>query len=438
MVHITVGKRSVPRPARGESVANALAMAAMVARMHSTRSTSSAPSSWRSRPRVVNLTSEPADERPGAIPDAAARCGGRGAVAAPVVPQRRQLTRRREMAFSHATEPSPTKRRMQAWDRGAQLLSHRPDRGHATVRNLSAFAGNATCPPSGLIDRLKLELEMLAGERHSYANSALVYNESVSTPSNLTRIFVERDRALISELSLGKMREFSDAEWDGVLDGWEKSMHPLLSKFSASRIFINSKTNAPRQDVDIDEILDVNNTDGIFLHDERQVLFATLSCSACVSVRDKIAVQSAINTDMNDIVFKGMRDILKKDHTQEKLTRGNQSLRCVNFGSAMRPQTRNCQEHASLVGSRHVKVDSRAILAAQRQSFDRQVREWYRRECLPVFFCSNTETKDRFYRKSLVAPRRQPRIPKSGGLDVSTSHRHTLNLARHLSCVQMT
>ena len=81
--------------------------------------------------------------------------------------------------------------------------------------------------------------------------------------------------------------------------------------------------------MDIDEILDVNNTDGIFLHDERQVLFATLSCSACVSVRDKIAVQSAINTDMNDIVFKGMGDILKKDHTQEKLTRGNQSLRCI-------------------------------------------------------------------------------------------------------------
>ena len=89
----------------------------------------------------------------------------------------------------------------------------------------------------------------------------------------------------------------------------------------------------------------------------------------------------------------------------------------------MRPQTRHCQEHASLVGSRHVKVDSRAILAAQRQSFDRQVREWYRNECLPVFFCSNTETKDRFYGKSLVAPGRQPRIPKSGGLDVSTSHR---------------
>ena len=73
---------------------------------------------------------------------------------------------------------------------------------------------------------------------------------------------------------------------------------------------------------------------GLFIHNEHRVLFATLSRAACVTVRSLIASKLGVSLLPNVEAVEGSAQLLRRDRTQEKATKGNHSLIFVTFGSS--------------------------------------------------------------------------------------------------------
>ena len=291
--------------------------------------------------------------------------------------------------------------------------------GHGAVRTQIALLGNSVQPSIHLIERLKREMKLLANERHSFAQTTLVRNTCVLAPTK----YIQRDHALISQLIRGKMRRFSISEWQDFLCEWERKVQTFVDGFKACRLFIRSVDNASPVDVDLDQHMSSRHCDGIFIHDDCQVLFATLSPHACSKIRNGMAAQIGVNPIPNAMVVSGANEALCRDRTNERSTKGNKCLRCISFGSSTRPQHHNHKSYARIVGSRRCTINCSGIKLALRHSFEKQIREFYRKRCYPVFFGSSIKGVDKFYGSNPDRPSRKPRIAKTGSMDTSTCFR---------------
>ena len=79
--------------------------------------------------------------------------------------------------------------------------------------------------------------------------------------------------------------------------------------------------------------------------------------------------------------------------------------------------------YANIVGSQRYTINCSRINPALRHSFEKQIWQFYRKNCCPVFFGSSIKRVDKFYGSNRVRPSRKPWIFKTGSMDNSTSFR---------------
>ena len=181
------------------------------------------------------------------------------------------------------------------------------------------------------------------------------------------------------------MPTFSESDWEGILRDWTLRMSRYISAFCTHRISVQCNPQPCKRSLDLDEYMELCLCQGVFIHNKHQVLFATLSRAACVTVRSLIASKMGVSRLPNVAVVEGSVQLLDRDRTQEKATKGNHSLICVTFRSSARPQPPNLNSSAQVIGSRHCCFDSSFVEPSTCQSHDKLYRRWYRECCYSAF-----------------------------------------------------
>ncbi len=89
---------------------------------------------------------------------------------------------------------------------------------------------------------------------------------------------------------------------------------------------------------DLDELMKSKGWGAVFIHDNKRVLFATLTADLCSRVSCKLAPTINFNPQPSENIIDGINEQRESELSQTKQNGGNKSLSCGNYGAASRPQ----------------------------------------------------------------------------------------------------
>eukprot|EP00577_Skeletonema_sp_RCC1716_P016228 CAMPEP_0113393882 /NCGR_PEP_ID=MMETSP0013_2-20120614/12171_1 /TAXON_ID=2843 ORGANISM="Skeletonema costatum, Strain 1716" /NCGR_SAMPLE_ID=MMETSP0013_2 /ASSEMBLY_ACC=CAM_ASM_000158 /LENGTH=521 /DNA_ID=CAMNT_0000277603 /DNA_START=210 /DNA_END=1774 /DNA_ORIENTATION=+ /assembly_acc=CAM_ASM_000158 len=137
--------------------------------------------------------------------------------------------------------------------------------------------------------------------------------------------------------STGRAMELLDQQWDTHQQNWENSLSKLVGRnVKVMRLdFFQRKGN-----IDLDEEMRNEELDGIFIHNKKHVLFATLSVELCAELQEQIAKKIQFDPNPSDSVAAGIKKQIQDEHGNNTSTLPcrNKSLDCANYGCSVRNQ----------------------------------------------------------------------------------------------------
>ena len=252
----------------------------------------------------------------------------------------------------------------------------------------------------------------------SFAQSAIPYHDiHTHNASNLLR-----DRLLLNDIMRNKLpKKFTQQEWKTIASDWELQIKNVfgVQHTKCSIIFlpmnIDLELKPSKQitdndiippDTDLDATMIKEGTNMVLVHNDYQVLFASLNHDLCSRIHGTLANKLSINTIPNGRVIDGVKQFTEHDASQKAMNKGRISLSCANFGVTSRSQK---GKTSYLTMTREMK---------SRHSFDYYGARLYYNHFYPAFFQSDLSKEDRLYNKNgSTKGGRPPRVDINARLD---------------------